>query len=135
MKPHTIAFAFLMMAASGARAGEAFTLSDSELFLGWLDLVANGEELYPGQPQREFGAYAIAESGTNMPVIYVMFSSFKGRLTVHNAFRCDKEFTVLETHTNGFYDVRCAKQYTNSDDIVSVLRYEGERGYVEHFIE
>lgn len=135
MKPLTIAFAFLMMAASGARAGEDFTLSDSELFLGWLDLAVNEDDLDPGQPQREFGAYAIAESGTNMPVIYVMFSSFKGRLSVHNAFRCDKEFTVLESHTNEFYDVRCVKQYTDSDNIVSVLRYEGERGYVEHFIE
>ena len=135
MKPLTIALASLMLASSGARAGEAFTRSDSKLYLGWLDLAVNDEELNPGQRQREYGAYSIVEPGTNMPVIYVMFSSFKGKLSVGKAFRCDKEFAVLESHTDGFYDIRCVKQYTDSDNIVSVLRYEGERGYVEHFIE
>lgn len=108
-----------------------FVKSDHELYVEWLDLEI---EANPFPPITEYGAYAIVETGgENLPVIYVIFSSFKGKRAVHGSFRCDKVFEVLTSHQNGFYDIRCVKQNVFGVTTTSVLKY-GEFGlYEEHF--
>ncbi|MBZ0217254.1 MAG: hypothetical protein K8F25_11910, partial [Fimbriimonadaceae bacterium] len=81
-----------------------------------------------------YGAYAIVQTGgENLPVVYVIFSSFKGKRAVHGAFRCDKEFAVQQTYTNGFYDIRCVKQDVFGQKTVTLLRYGGSGLYEEHY--
>lgn len=119
------------MCFSNGIAQAKFVKSDHLLFVDWLELEV---EPSPIPPIIEYGAYAIVETGgENLPVIYTIFSSFKGKCAVHGAFRCDKEFEVQKTHQNGFYDIRCVKQDVFGNKTVTSLRYNGSGQYEEHF--
>lgn len=108
-----------------------FVESNHLLFVSWLELDVKPS---PIPPMIEYGAYAIVETGgENLPVIYIIFSSFKGKRAVHGAFRCDKEFEVQETHQNGFYDIRCVKQDVFGIKTVTSLKYNKFGLYEEHF--
>ncbi|WP_415156835.1 hypothetical protein [Maritalea sp.] len=129
----TILIAFIVVVSSNMLAKADFIQSDNDLFVGWPDLVANPQPTPPGLPITEYGVYAIVETGgTNLPVIYVIFSDFKGKRAVHGAFRCDKEFEVQQTNTNGFYDIRCVKQNVFGQKTTSILRYDKSGIYKEH---
>ena len=105
-----------------------FEKSDGKLFLGWLDLAINPE------PGTDHGAYAIVQpGGENLPVIYVIFSNFKGKVIVLGSFRCDVEFKVLNSDTGGMRDIRCVLQDVFGQKKTTILRY-GEKGlYVQRF--
>jgi hypothetical protein len=108
-----------------------FVKSDSILNVNWLDLEVD-VGLTP--PQTEFSAYQIVETGgDNLPVIYVLFSDFKGKRGVLGAFRCDKEFSVQKTQTNGFYDIRCIKENVFGQQTVTHLKRAKTGLYEEHF--
>lgn len=124
-----IALMVLVALAAGPLSARAeFTKTDDKLFVGWLELAVNRN------PETEYGAYAIVQTGgENLPVTYVIFSSFKGKMAVHGAFRCDKEFAVLETHSNGHYDIQCVKQDVFGQKTVTILRYGDSGLYEEHY--
>lgn len=125
------ALVFLVLSFTCTQIKAEFIKSDHQLFVNWLDLEV---EPSPIPPMTEFGAYAIVETGgENLPVIYIIFSSFKGKRAVHGAFRCDKEFEVQETHQNGFYDIRCVKQDVFGVKTVTSLKYNKSGLYAEHF--
>lgn len=128
--PKAIAlFATLFVTGIGeASIAAEFEKSDDRLFLGGLDLAVEYE------PGSEFGAYAIAQTGgENLPVIYVLFSDFKGQLATLGVFRCDKKFKVLESHSRGMRDISCVRQDGFGQLTSTTLRL-GENGlYQEIF--
>lgn len=125
------ALVFLVLSFSCTQIKAEFIKSDHQLFVNWLDLEV---EPSPIPPMTEFGAYAIVETGgTNLPVIYVIFSDVNGKRAVHGAFRCDKEFEVQKTSQNGFYDIKCVKQNVFGIKTVTSLRYNDFGQYEEHF--
>jgi hypothetical protein len=108
-----------------------FVKSDNILNVNWLDLEVD-VGLIP--PQTEFSAYEIVETGgDNLPIIYVLFSDFKGKRGVLGAFRCDKEFSVQKSQTNGFYDIRCIKENVFGQQTVTHLKRAKTGLYEEHF--
>ncbi len=122
-----IAFITLSYTPSFAQLQD-FEESNDKLYVGWLDLAQEYD------PLTEYGAYAIVWSGgENLPIFYTIFSDFKGKTSILGAFRCDKEFTVLESVTNGMRDIRCVKQDVFGQKTTTILRFSDAGLYEEVF--
>jgi hypothetical protein len=107
---------------STVTASAQFAKAEVPVYLGWLEL----EEEY--QAGLEYGAYAITQKRGDTPVVlYMIISNFKGKTAVLGAFRCDTEFTVLETFTAGMRDIRCAEKDLFGQVTTTTLRM-GENG-------
>jgi hypothetical protein len=118
------------LAASGDIALAQFQKSDDKLFIGWLDLEAEPDTDFG---ITEFSAYAIVQQGgENLPVIYVITSNFKGKVYTLGAFRCDKEFVVLNSQVNGMRDIRCVRQDVFGQTTTTTLRFSETGVYVEN---
>lgn len=136
-RPINIFLAFclgvILLTYSMISAHAQFARSDDGLYIGWLDLNVNEAfDASSGAPPVEYGAYSIVQAGgKNLPVVYVIFSSFKGKMTVHGAFRCDKEFSVQTSHTLGLYDIKCIRQDVFGQKTTTLLQYDRSGLYVE----
>lgn len=112
-------------------ASAKFEKSDEKLFIDWLDLEVNPDSTFE---VTEFSAYAIVWSGgENLPVVYVITSDYKGKVSVLGAFRCDKEFRVMKSQTRGMRDIRCVRQDVFGQKTTTMLRYNDKGLYEEHF--
>ncbi len=118
----------LVMFASPASA--KFQKAGEKLFFDVLDLDINAASaIVP----TEYSAYAIVHTGgTNLPVIYVITNNFKGKTFVLGAFRCDNEFRVLKSHTNGMRNIRCVRNDLGQRKTTTLI-YNGKGLYVEQF--
>jgi hypothetical protein len=122
-----LALTMPLLSHAGSAAAE-FQKSNDRLFIDGLDLAVNPN------PEMEFGAYAIVlTGGENLPVIYVITSNFKGKVSVLGSFRCEKEFTVLKSHTGGMRDIRCVRQDVFDRKTKTTLRHGPSGLYKEHF--
>ncbi len=109
-------------------ASAKFQRSDEHLYFDALDLAIDPN------PELEYSAYAIVMTGgQNLPVIYVITSNYKGKLSVLGSFRCDKEFTVMQSQTNGMRDILCARQDVFGRKTATSLRYTDKGLYEEYF--
>jgi len=118
-----LAIACIMMAGS---ANSEFSRTDDIVFIDDLEL---SDQYMPGS---EYFAQAIVRSsGQNMPVIYVIYYNHKGDDRVLGAFRCDKEFAVVDSVTNGLHDIRCVRENVFEQRTTVFLKYNGGI-YEEH---
>lgn len=108
------------------RANADFTRTDDIVFIDGLEL---SDQFTPGS---EYFAHAIVRSsGQNMPVIYVIYYSHKGDRRVLGAFRCDKEFEVVDSMTSGLRDIRCVRENVFEQRTTVLLKFNGGM-YEEH---
>ncbi len=122
------------LAFGGAARAQEFETSDDRLFLGWLDLEPEAQAAQNFGAPVEYGAYAIVQTGgDNLPVIYVLFSNFKGKLATLGAFRCDKEFRILQSTTNGLRDIQCTRRDEFDVWTTTTLKLGDNGLYNEHF--
>lgn len=114
----------LLVGAASAR----FQQTDDHIYHGVLDLSSNPN------PEIEYGAYTIVQTGgSNLPVIYVITSNYKGNLSVLGAFRCDMEFTLQQSRTEGMRDILCVKQDVFGRKTATSLRYNKNGMYEEKY--
>ncbi|HHS82994.1 MAG TPA: hypothetical protein ENJ68_05680 [Devosia sp.] len=111
--------AMSLLTATPARA--QFERYDADVFLY---TGRNFEvQLMDGHPPT-VTVFAIIDLPT---ALYVIFSNDRSYNTPLGTFQCNKEFTLLNTQSNGLYDVRCVNDtpYTKND--VSTLKFDGTR--------
>jgi len=118
----------LFVAAMSATVGPAtaqFQKSDDALFVGGPELITDPE------PGSETFVYAIVDDLSDN-VFYMLLYSFKGAISVKGAFRCDNEFSVLKSETNGWRDIRCVKTDVFDRQTTTTLSM-GDNGKYEEF--
>ena len=107
-------------------ANAEFFRSPDDLYTGVLEL---SDDVMPGS---EYYANAIVRTfGENGPVIYVIFYNHKGEDRVLGAFRCDKQFEVMETMTNDLRDIRCVRENVFSEQTSVLLKADANGMYSE----
>ncbi|MBL4756499.1 MAG: hypothetical protein JKY32_02300 [Rhizobiales bacterium] len=129
MRPGLLLAALIGIAGvlSPNSANAEFQRADQLLYKDVLDL---SDDLQPGT---EYFAYAVVQSyGENMPVIYTIVYSHKGDQRVLGAFRCDKQFEIVSSKSNGLYDIRCVRQNVFSVETSVLLKADGSGIYHEH---
>ncbi len=118
----------LVVAALSATVGPAaaqFQKSDDALFVGGPELISDPE------PGSETFTYAIVDDLSDN-VFYLILYSFKGAITVKGAFRCDNEFSVLKSETDGWRDIRCTSTDVFGRRTTSTLSMGDNGDYVEY---
>ncbi|HHG89008.1 MAG TPA: hypothetical protein ENJ90_00830 [Devosia sp.] len=96
----TLAALFLVPANS---AQAQFEPSQAKVFIDWPQL-----EVEPMQGfSSEFAIYALVDQPR---VVYTITVTTRSNVSVMGAFHCNKEFTVLTSSTNGYYDIRCVEE-------------------------
>ena len=124
----------ISLAFTGVARAQEFEASEDKLFMGWLDLEQEAQAAQNFGAPVEYGAYAIVQTGgENLPVIYVIFSNFKGKLATLGAFRCDKEFQILQSTTNGLRDIKCTRRDEFDVWTTTTLKLGDNGLYFEHF--
>ena len=113
--------AFSLLIASPVSA--QFRKSDDKLFIDWPDLAQDYE------PGSEFVIHAIVPDGRSDQTIYVISRDWKGDLIPFGAFECGAEFTVLDSFTNGFRDIRCVAVDGVGNRTRYTLRVKNNAGY------
>ncbi len=97
-----------------------FQPSQAKLFVDWPELQMDP---MPGQ-QTEAAVYAIVDLPT---ALYTISVTTRSGVAVLGAFQCNKEFSVLKSGINGFYDIRCVDEDIFENSSTYVLRY-GKNG-------
>ena len=113
--------AFTLLLASPAFA--QFQGSGDRLFIDGPDL---DEEYEPGA---EFIIHAIVPDGRPEQTIYVISRDRNGDLIPFGAFECGAEFTLLNSFTNGFRDIRCISVDGVGNRTRYTLRVKNNAGY------
>lgn len=125
---------FVLFAFSTSAALAQFSQSDRPLYFGYLELARESDEV-TGGPITEYSAYAISVRSGEFPlVLYVLTGVFKGETFPLGAFRCDVEFTLLDTYTNDMRDIKCVQKTNTFGIIRETFLNMGSHGlYVQDF--
>ena len=93
--------ALLLVPANSAQA--QFEPSQAKVFIDWPQL-----EVEPMQGfSSEFAIYALVDQPR---VVYTITVTTRSNVSVMGAFHCNKEFTVLTSSANGYFDIRCVEE-------------------------
>ncbi len=80
-----------------------FQPGEAKLFLDWPESQVDP---IPGD-RTEAAIYAVIDHPAALYTISVFYRYNNG---VIGAFQCNREFSVLKSSTNGFYDIRCVDE-------------------------
>ncbi len=117
------AIGLLLALTFGIVSGTAqaqFERTDSDVYIysGERDFEV---EIMPGQPPT-VSVYAIID----LPVaLYVIYSANRFSYEPLGTFQCNQEFSMLKSHSNGLYDVRCVNGNVFNENDESVLKFDG----------
>jgi len=97
------AFLATLLIAAPSLASAQFQPSQARVFIDWPQL-----EVEPMQGfNSEFAIYAVIDEPR---VLYTITVTTRSNVSVLGAFHCNKEFTVLTSSTNGYFDIRCVEE-------------------------
>lgn len=93
-------FAIAVAIAFSTPANAQFEPSNAKVFVDYPNLIV---EPYPGRIS-EIAIYAVI----NSPIaLYTITIDNRFSTGVLGTFQCAKEFTILKTSSNNFYDIKC----------------------------
>ncbi|VAW14321.1 hypothetical protein MNBD_ALPHA12-2035 [hydrothermal vent metagenome] len=103
-----------------------FQKSEARVFVDWPELQVDP---MPGG-QSEAMVYAVIDGEV---ALYTIAVQNRNNIAVLGAFQCNKEFTILKSSTNGFYDIRCVDQDVFKQPKAYILRYGNNGLYNQKF--
>jgi len=103
-----------------------FQPSDAKIFIDWPELQVDP---MPGQ-QSEAMIYAIIDGDV---ALYTIAVQNRSNTAVLGAFKCNREFTVLKSYSNGFYDIRCVDEDTFKQPGTYILSFGKNGMYNQKF--
>ncbi len=102
-----------------------FQPSTAKTFIDWPNLQVDP---VPGQ-QSEAMVYAVINDDV---ALYTIAVRNRTSIAVLGAFQCNKEFTILKTSSNDFYDIRCVDEGMLDNVKTYILTFNGTV-YVQDF--
>ncbi len=101
-----------------------FQKSPASIFTDWPELEVAPT---PGD-QSQIQIYAIVDKTR---VVYTIIDNNRFNSFIWGSFKCDKEFTVLKTSSNNYYDISCIDKDMFDQPVAYVLRYDGRGKYMQ----
>ncbi len=99
-----------------------FQASDAQVFIDWPELQVDRE---PGS-QSEAKVYAIIDH----PIaLYTILENNRFGPAILGVFQCNKEFTVLESSNNDYYDILCVDENIFEEKTTAILRFADDGMY------
>jgi len=115
-------FAIAVAIALSAPANAQFAPSNAKVFVDYPDLIV---EPYPGRIS-EIAIYAII----NSPIaLYTITIDNRFSTGVLGTFQCGKEFTILKTSSNNFYDIKCVDLDVFNEPIPYIIKADEDGSY------
>ncbi len=103
-----------------------FQASSAKVFIDWPELEVDP---FPGE-QSEAMIYAVIDDDV---ALYTIATQNRNNIAVLGAFQCNKEFTVLKSSSNGFYDIRCVDKNVFGQSSSYILHYGKNGMYNQKF--
>ena len=107
-------------------ANAQFEPSDARLFVDWPQLEADP---MPGQSSESM-IYAVIDGDI---ALYTIAVQNRFNIAVLGSFQCNKEFTLLKSQSNGFYDIRCADKNVFNETSIYILQFGKNGQYIQNF--
>ncbi len=99
-----------------------FQASEAKVFVDWPDLQVGRE---PGS-QSEAKVYAVIDH----PIaLYTILENNRYGPALLGTFQCNREFTVLKSTSNGYFDILCVDENIFEEKTSSVLRFGANGTY------
>lgn len=121
-KPTLAAISFALGASLVAAfpAAAQFVPDTREVFVSWPDLSV--ESLQDGA---EYEVLAVVDTSSAFgATFYIITYTYKGRTFALGTFNCNHTFEVMQTSTNGLYDIVCVQK--DMFDELTVFYLKGE---------
>jgi len=103
-----------------------FQASSAKTFIDWPNLQVDP---LPGQ-QSEAMVYAVIEDDV---ALYTIAVQNRTSIAVLGAFQCNREFGVLKSSSNGFYDIRCVNADMFEEATTYILKFGKNQIYNQNF--